>query len=55
MMSVVIEELSAEVEPSRSHDRGGDGDPQPRGEVRKQSLLDLLELMQERKARLVID
>jgi len=53
-MSVIIEEINAEVESSQ-HEGGGDGETRPTEGQQKQSIIDLLELTQERKARLVVD
>lgn len=54
-MSVIIEEINAEVESNQHHEGGGEGEARPTENQQKQSVLDLLELTQERKARLVID
>ena len=54
-MSVIIEELTAEVESTSHRDGGGEGEARPTENQQQQSLIDLIELTQERKARLVID
>lgn len=54
-MGIVIDEMVANVEPTTIHEGGGEGEPRPTEEQQKQSVLDLIELTQERKARLVID
>lgn len=55
-MSVIIEEISAEVESSQHEDGGGgDGEVRPTEGQQMQSTIDLLELTQERRARLVVD
>ena len=52
-MAVVIDEMLAQVEPSQGQEGGGEAEARPADE--KQSMIDMLELIQERKARLVVD
>lgn len=54
-MGVVIEEIEANVVRDTVHEGGGEGEPRPGAGDKEQSMIDLLELMQERKARLAID
>jgi len=54
-MSVVIDEMVANIEQPSQHDGGGAGEPHLTDEQQKESVIDLLDLMHERKARLVID
>ena len=53
-MSVIIEEVDARVEASQN-EGGGEGEARPAEGQQKQSIIDLMELTQERKARLVVD
>lgn len=54
-MSVIIEEINAQVESNQHHDGGGEGEARPTETQQQHSIIDLLELTQERKARLVVD
>jgi hypothetical protein len=55
-MTVHIDEITAEVvDSSQHHDGGGEGEARPTETQQQHSIIDLLELTQERKARLVID
>ncbi len=54
-MAVVINEMIANVEAAPQHDGAGEGEPRPTEEQEKQSMINLLELLQERRARLAID
>lgn len=54
-MGIVIDEVVASVEQPLLHEGGGEGEPRPTAEQQKQSMIDLLDMMKERKARLVID
>jgi len=54
-MSVIIEEIHAEVENRTNHEGGGEGEAHLAESQQQQSIIDLLELTQERKARLVVD
>jgi hypothetical protein len=54
-MGVVIEEIEANVVSDTVHEGGGGGEPPAAAGDNEQSMLDLLALMQERKARLAVD
>lgn len=54
-MSLIIDEIHAEVESRTSHEGGGEGEARPSEGQHQQSIIDLMELAQERKARLVVD
>ncbi len=54
-MSVIIEEFEAEIASTRPHEAGGEGEFRPTEDLQRQSVIDLLELTQERKARLAVD
>lgn len=54
-MAVVIDEIVANVETAPQHDGGGEGEPRPTEDQEKQSMINLLELLQERRGRLAID
>ena len=53
-MAIVIDEMIANIEAAPAHEGGGEGEPHLADE-RQQAMVDLLELTQERKARLVVD
>lgn len=54
-MGVIIDEMVANVEQPQRHEGGGEGESRPSDEQQEQSMLDQLELIQERKARLATD
>ncbi len=54
-MAVVIDEMVANVEAAPQHDGAGEGEPRPTEDQEKQAMINLLELLQERRARLAID
>ena len=54
-MAVVIDEMVANVEATPQHDGAGEGEPRPSENQDKQSMISLLELLQERRDRLAID
>lgn len=54
-MGVVIDEMVANVEPAKAFEGSGEGEARPTENQQKQAVIDLLELTQERKARLVVD
>lgn len=54
-MGVVIDEMVANVEAAPQHDGAGEGEPRPSEEQENQSMINLLELLQERRSRLAID
>lgn len=54
-MTVIIEEMQAEVDSRSPHEGGGEGETRPAEGQQQQSIIDLMELTQERKARLATD
>ncbi len=54
-MAVVIDEMVANVEATPQHNGAGEGEPRPTEDQEKQSMINLLELLQERRARLATD
>lgn len=54
-MGVLIDELIANVEPPEIRESADAGEARPTEENQKQSMIDLLELLQERKTRLATD